>query len=428
MRYKGYVVTYAGELQKVNSENYFLNGAFKEDIEQKTYFDENREFGTRNLYGLSSGVGCEEAGEELARLSVELLNSFFGMDFNAENREYFKEANDAIRSHILGQSNKDFEVNTSVLYIEKDVARAYNIGSIPVFYFDGRTMKKLSGNTPEKVDIEKNFLGEGGMVLTDISEKKTVPFLGYADDQCEAVPFVSEPVRLNRKGFLILCSKAVVDVVGEDGIQAVLKDKSVKSCDKASKIIDKAIEVVPDGTYSVEIVEVVHGLPVAYGELKSLQKMVIASVICALVFFVGSLVVEPIADFVDYCRTVVGNIGNHENFESELKWTPREKAEDESIFDIFTNIPGDGVEDDVLYDERETEEETAQSSEANRPVQGPSAERTEIQGPHRPTAQPAPTPATTPGTDSPQTSAPAPENTPAVPEVRNENETAIDFT
>jgi len=429
MRYKGYVVTYAGDGQKVNNENYFLNGVYKRDIEQKSYFDENRNFGTRNLYGLSGGTRCAEEGNELSRLSVELLEQYFGSDFNAENRAYFKETNDAIRSHIFEKAGRHFEVDTSVLYIEKDVARVYNIGSIPVFYFDGKNMKKLSGNSPETVDVEKNFLGEEGIVLTDVAKKKTVPFLGYADDECEAVPFVSEPVRLKKKGFVVLCSKAVVDVIGEKGILSVLKDKSIKACDKALRITDKAIEAAPDGTYSVEIVEVGHGIPAADTEVKSLETLVVASLICGLVFFMGSFVINPIVDFVDYCKTIVENIGTEEDSEGELKWIPKEDVEEEPIFNIFTNVPGDGQDDDHLVDEESEDTEGSQTTETTRPVQGPSQEHTEVQGPQRPAVQPSAAPSTAPVTAPAPATESASETVPTpTPEVSGENETVIDFT
>jgi len=147
------------------------------------------------------------------------------------------------------------------------------------------------------------------------------------------------------------------------------------------------------------------------------------------VFFMGSFVINPIVDFVDYCKTIVENIGTEEDSEGELKWIPKEDVEEEPIFNIFTNVPGDGQDDDPLVDEESEDTEGSQTTETTRPVQGPSQEHTEVQGPQRPAVQPSAAPSTAPVTAPAPATESASETVPTpTPEVSGENETVIDFT
>ncbi len=454
MRYKSYVVTYAGDLQKVNRENYFLNGIYKEDDNEISYYDGNREFGIRNLYGISSGVKCDEAGEVLSLIAVELMKDFVGQDFGKENRNYFEYANSAINSQIFDKSGEHFEVDTSVLYIENDVATVYNIGNAPVFYFNEKEMKKLSGSVPEFAEVERKFRDKNGEIVSETVKKKTIPYMGYRNDGLEAVPFSSEPMKIKTRGFFVLCSQAVIDTVGQDRVFQILKDKKIKNSDKAAKIVEAAIEKKPDGTYTVEIVQVGRGIPVAASDLRSLVTLILVTGACVSLFLMGSFFIDPIVNFTEYCKMIVKSIGENEESDFELRWIPKKsRDEDAEIWDweeeerkASEDTWGDEYPDDFSDLDNAKPPEKKEDrydifADDSKSLQKNSSETIKTpSGPQAPTpaekpAQSQKTSETTETNKKPQSvpaSQPKPQSAPATqpesaPVPKGENETPIDF-
>ena len=177
MRYKSYVATYSGNDKNVNNDNYLMNGIHREDLKQLNCCEENQDFRRRNLYAVSSGINCDEAGDELSLVAVELLRPFFGADFKKAYGDYFSMSNGAMNSRIFEKKHGRFEVGTSVLFIENDVATVFNIGDLPVYFFENGSMKKISGKAPETVRIEKNSIDDEGELQTEVIEKKNIPYL-----------------------------------------------------------------------------------------------------------------------------------------------------------------------------------------------------------------------------------------------------------
>ncbi len=327
MRYKGYVVTYTGELLKVNKENYFLNGICREELEQADIYEVNKEFGRRNLYAVSSGAKCDEAGDELSLLVVDIMKGFFGSDFANEYQSYFSMANSAIYSHIFEKTDEHFEVDTSVLYIQNDIATVYNIGDMPVFYFETGKLKKISGDSPQTVEIEKDIQNKKGEVHTQVLKKDNIPYLGFFDEEYENVPYESQNIKLNKNAFFVLCSKAVSDVVGEKNIEAVLADKSIKDKDKAARIMDIAIEKKPDANYTVQVVQADKGIPITETEARSVFAWVAVALFCVAVCFSSSYIVKAITGIVDSSKAFFESLINKEvEPDGDLIWIPKEDS------------------------------------------------------------------------------------------------------
>lgn len=330
MRYKSYVATYAGNPQNVNRENYYLNGICKDNVEAAESFEENREFNRRNLYGVVSGTKNGDLGAELSYIVAGLMKDFFGAEFDDEYGSFFEFANSAINSHIFEAQNETIEMDVSAVYIKDDVAKVFNMGDVPVFFVEKGKIHKLTGDIPESVEIPKTYVDENGEIATEVIVKKTVPHLGFFDENCETAPYVSEPIKLKRKCYLVICSKAVVDALGEEKIAEIIADKKVSDRDKVTCIIDAAINVNPEGDFTVEVIAAKPGPAVGYADAVSLGRWVGVALICGILWLTGSSIAQGVSNLVDSTKTFIEKyIPEKESEDAGPRWVPWQKEEPE---------------------------------------------------------------------------------------------------
>ncbi len=375
MRYKGYVVTYIGETKKVNNDNFFLNGFCKENIHDSFLYDRNKEFRSRNLYAIASGAKCDSLGDELAYSAVDILGNFHVADFDSVNREFFHVLNTAVTSQVLERSNEHYELDMSVLSIDRDNATVYNMGDLPVFYYENGRISNLIGTPPEVVHLEKDYFDDHGVFKTKSVIKKTAPYIGKLDPETEVVPYTSEKIKLKRNSFFVLCNKQVADAVSEDEIKKVLEDKSVKNKHKALAILDKAIKADPDGDYTVEVIVVNRGLAISETEMKGMGKWLVAAGICVVLCYNGSYIIRGIANIANGIKTFISEVSNDEEVSpaSDLKWIPfdqREKAEaqdEESVQEEYIEEPVQAEEELQTPAEPENQQ-TAPAPAAKQPA------------------------------------------------------------
>lgn len=417
MRYKGYVVTYAGEALKINKENYFLNGICRENLDQPDIFQINKDFGRRNFYAVSSGVKCDKNGDELSQIAVDVLKGFYGADFAEEGRSYFDMANSAINSFVFEKRDGHFEVDTSVLYIENDIATVYNFGDVPVFYFDKGKLKKLSGDAPETVEIEKNVYDNNGTVSTQVLKKHNIPHLGFMDEEGETVPYVSESIKLKHKAFFVLCSKAVYDVVGEKAIADVLADKQLKGGNKAARIIDLAVKEKPEGNYTALVVCVDKGIPVTDSDARSVGIWATIALLCAVLYFTSPYILSAVSVVAESTKAFIENyFGEDDEPNEDIKWPRDDMEEHQQSEDTEENAENGEQSDDVGVSIPETEvPQTNSTPNTQRPTisqSAPAEQKTEEQKPEQ---QTGPQPEVElPGTTTP-------------PEINEDVELPIDF-
>lgn len=390
MRYKGYVVSYVGENGKVNKENYYLNGFCKEDVDASFVHNRNEEFKSCNLYALSSAVNCDDMGEYLSYVAVDILRNFHMADFDNISNEFFHVANTAVTSEVLDRKTGHFEVNMAVLSLCNDVATVHNLGDVPVLYCENGKCTNLSGVAPERVELEKDYFDSHGEMQTKRMIKQTIPYMGRLDTDKEVIPYTSSAIKLKRKAYFVLCSKAVLDLVGTEQIVQILEDKKVKKKHKALAIIDKAVRLDPEGNYTVEVVSVNRGLAIASGELKSLSKWFVIAAICVGVCANSDFFVYHISNFVNGIKSLIQEYTAEDevNPASDLRWIPKD-AETES--DETENV-AEEVTDEASGEEKNEENESVSVDENAENQQ--SAERTTEQ-PVRNATQSATVPATT---------------------------------
>jgi len=355
MRYKGYVVTYIGESRKVNNDNFFLNGFCKENSEDPFIFDRNKEFRSRNLYALASGAKCTDDGDELSYSVVDILKTFYVADFASVSRELFHVANTAVTSHVLDRTNGHYELDLSVLSIDRDYATVYNMGDIPVFHYENGKLKNLSGIAPKTVELERDYL-EGNEVKTEVYTAENVPYIGTLNPNMEVVPYTSVRKKIRKKGYFVLCSREVTDVIDEKTITGILEDKNIKNKHKALAMLDRAIKKEPEGNYTIEVIVVNRGLAIAEDELKVLGKWAVAAGVCIGLCLNGSFLIQQISNLADGIKSIVQQFSSDEEDapREDLIWIPKDERE---------KAEKDVENTDSIVDETPAESEQQQHSE-----------------------------------------------------------------
>lgn len=331
MRYKGYVATYVGETKKVNNDNFFLNGICKEHLDDLFVIEENKEFKSRNIYAVASGAKSEAIGDELAYIAVDILRNFHVADFDVINREFFHVANTAITSQVLERSNEHFEVDLSVLSIDRDVATVYNLGDIPVFYYVNGKLSNIAGKAPEKVELEKDFVDNSGLVKSQKYSVETIPYLGALSNDKEVIPYASKGEKLRKNSYFVMCSKDVMRVLDEKTIESVLADKKIKKKHKALSLLDQAIKKDPEGNYTIQVIAVTHGLAIASKEVDSLVKWLIAAALCICLCFNGDFILGNVSKFLDGCKALMQSLTGDDEVDpsEEYRWDTEDTEEED---------------------------------------------------------------------------------------------------
>ncbi len=372
MRYKSYAATYAGEQLKVNKENYFVNGICREDLDQLVQFQVNKNFGRRNFYAVTSGVKCDEAGDELSQVAVDVLKGFYGSDFAEESSSYFGMANSAIVGRVFEKKDQHFEVDISLLYIENDIATVHNFGDMPVYYYENNKLKKISGKPPQNVRIEKGIYDNRGIAQLQTVKKDNIPYIGFSDDECESVPYVSESIKLKNKALFVLCSKSVIDVVGEQEVEEILADTKIKGGNKMARIIDCAVKKKPDENYTVLVVNVDKGIPITDEDAKSTGAWAVVALLCAVLYFASPYILSGVYTIAANTKAFIEtHFSNDEEYVEDIKWTPREEVEDNQQ----NGTVEENTEDVEQSDESETvtsEPVKAQTNTNSKPQNQPS--------------------------------------------------------
>jgi len=368
MRYKSYVVSYIGENVKVNNDNFYLNGICKESVDDPFVCDENKEFTSRNIYALASGWKSDAIGDELAYIACDLLRNFHVADFDSVNREFFHVANTAITSQVLDRNDEFYSVDLSVLAIDRDVATVYNMGAVPVFFYDGGKLRNLAGKAPESVELAKDYLDNYGEVKTKVYSVRNVSHIGELSSDMEVVPYTSEKIKMRKKSYFVMCSPAVMDVIDESVIEEILGDKTVKTKNKALAILDKAIKVNPDGNYTVEVVVAGHGLAIAEKELISMARWFVVALVCLLICINSSVVLGFVSNIIDGCKSFIQEHFGEEQVET-VDIYRKDKSEDNDA--SGSEDAPFGQESDLNMDEETTDEnqdgedESAEQNESN---------------------------------------------------------------
>lgn len=312
MKYLSFAVTYAPE-DGVNKQNYFLNGLIKEDTSELESAEFCKSSRGRNLFAVVDGSSGEGRGDAVAFLCMDALKYSLGADFDAIHEDYFSVIDEIIKGRIFEEKVKNVRANISVLYTEGGYVRSYNIGDVSTLYYDGASVKELSGVVPKNVTVEEAVEKDDGLVIENV-DKKTLPYLGYMSGKRIAAPHISERIKAKRNDIFVIASNSLLQTLTQKQLRELLSNNELSFDEKAEGLIDAAVAAKPDGNYTVQVVEVKDWRSFAGVKLNRWLWGLVAALCIAAVVIFGSEIGSTFKAFGNGLNSIIhGNVKKTEN-------------------------------------------------------------------------------------------------------------------
>lgn len=254
---KAYVVSDIGKIRTNHEDNFLLNdGQMINDAEQCEISGSGaqklkyikKEYCLTNdsnfIFAVADGMGGHNAGEAASHISVDELyrmkNYIFRTnelhEINQRFQEYVVKVNNIIS--LKGRTNNDMKgmgaTLTGVVVCEEGV-EAFNIGDSRSYSFiDGKLTQLTRDHTEGQRLLDLDIVSREELHLIE-SRKAILRYLGIDEKHYVTSADICKPIKIQNRGWFLLCSDGLTDVVSEKMINTILGDYFEK-CDIKSAV------------------------------------------------------------------------------------------------------------------------------------------------------------------------------------------------
>ncbi|MDO5009350.1 MAG: protein phosphatase 2C domain-containing protein [Intestinibacter bartlettii] len=237
-----------GNERENNEDNFYLNGRFKENPNEKNHISLNSESNEQiQVYAVCDGMGGEELGEVASYVAVETLFKYHNEVFKSCNKsniqksieQYIDDANERI-CEVTDKLNKNCIGTTlALVVIYTDYMYVYNLGDSKIFFISPDEIVKLSTD-----HTKAQMLYESGVI--DVDELENSPsrhvltqHLGISKNDGKISP--SKVIfRLNKGDKFLICSDGVTDLLSENTLEEIIRDAD-NTQEAVHKIVDNSL-------------------------------------------------------------------------------------------------------------------------------------------------------------------------------------------
>lgn len=241
MRIECSLISDVGMLRQNNEDNFYLNGKYRDNVEQK-HIDVNENSDKQVFLGaVFDGMGGEEYGELAALEAAKCLSEYQNEKFNQIITCYISKANQAVCRKMYEVNSGRMGSTLAVVQIKKNKLHLCNVGDSPIYLFRNKQLQQLSVN-----HNEAQSLFDMGVISKEelrYSKKKHLltQHLGIFEDEMIIEPFVLENMQLKDQDNILLCSDGLTDMVDDEEISHILKENADVH-QKAEMLVDTALE------------------------------------------------------------------------------------------------------------------------------------------------------------------------------------------
>lgn len=235
------LISDVGMLRQNNEDNFYLNGKYRDNVEQK-HIDINENFNIKVfLSAVFDGMGGEEYGELASLEAAKCLSEYQNVKFDQIVARYINQANQAVCSKMYEVNSGRMGSTLAVVQIKKNKLNLCNVGDSPIYLFRNNQLKQLSVN-----HNEAQSLFDMGVISKEelkYSKKKhrLTQHLGIFEHEMILEPFVLENMQLENQDYILLCSDGLTDMVDEEEISYILSGKEDVRY-KAEMLVNTALE------------------------------------------------------------------------------------------------------------------------------------------------------------------------------------------
>ena len=214
--------THTGRVRSNNEDNFYLQGRYREDVEQGEDEAVCRAADRRFLAAVADGMGGEEQGEKASLMAVRALKPCSFGEISSQAAAAVDEANREICEEIENQGGRRMGSTLVSLYMDEGKAVCCNVGDSRAYLLREGKLSQLS--------VDHNKAGrmvELGVLTPEQaarhpSRHELTQHLGIFADEMVIEPAVSQTVELEDGDLFLLCSDGLTDMVSMEDMKAVL--------------------------------------------------------------------------------------------------------------------------------------------------------------------------------------------------------------
>ena len=214
--------THTGRVRSNNEDNFYLQGRYREDVEQGEDEAVCRASDRRFLAAVADGMGGEEQGEKASLMAVRALKPCSFGEISSQAAAAVDEANREICEEIENQGGRRMGSTLVSLYMDEGKAVCCNVGDSRAYLLREGKLSQLS--------VDHNKAGrmvELGVLTPEQASRhpsrhELTQHLGIFADEMVIEPAVSQTVELEDGDLFLLCSDGLTDMVSMEDLKAVL--------------------------------------------------------------------------------------------------------------------------------------------------------------------------------------------------------------
>jgi len=233
-----------GKTRNNNEDNFFLNGIILNTSIKGTAIESDR--ADSGLFAVCDGMGGEAFGEVASAIAVNTLREYHKktleqkISFTEMFSTYSDETNALICAEIEKNGGKRIGTTFAVLYIEDNIAHAFNIGDSRAYLLrDNQLMQISQDHTPTRRLVDMGIL-TAEKAKSHPERHKLTQHLGIFPEEMVIEAFVAEPVIIMDGDAFLLCSDGLSDMLDDNEIEEIM-NKHATPQDMANSLVEAAL-------------------------------------------------------------------------------------------------------------------------------------------------------------------------------------------
>lgn len=220
------VISDVGRRRQNNEDNFFINGKFREHIEENhveyTGSGEHDHF----LCAVFDGMGGEEYGELASLEAAKLLGRYEDADFQRLCEQYVDEANKSICDMMDMLHGGRIGSTLAVAYINGERLNICNLGDSPIYLLQNDTLQQISVNHNEAQSLFDMGIITKEQMRTCRQKNHLTQHLGIFEDELVIEPYCNKDIVLQKNDYIMLCSDGLTDMLKNEEIETIFRENS----------------------------------------------------------------------------------------------------------------------------------------------------------------------------------------------------------
>lgn len=234
-------MTEVGAVRKINQDNLFVDGVYKDKIEeQNCYYETEKSKEDMFVCAVLDGMGGLASGEEASLKAVEYLSNY--MSKVAQGKIAYDE--ETLITYINEKFCEWKEVKgvsmgstIALVHYSQGKIKACNLGDSRIYRYREEQLEQISVDHNEAASFKRfgNAFGQGSShVLTQ--------FLGVEAEEFIVEPAISEEYELESGDIYLLCSDGLSGMVSDEQILRILREKECSISDMCQQLYKLAMD------------------------------------------------------------------------------------------------------------------------------------------------------------------------------------------